>query len=164
MASAYWQKRNARAIAAGYRNYYDYRAHDNGKLPPSAPSLRGEMLARSRGHRGYADFRRQVSGGRVSMAQVYQSERDEKTGKMRTVSLLVTDKRGNQRIYTIRVEQLDDTELVELEAELEAQGVDVREYTRKVNLPSMFDDEEPEPDEDLDELDEPADDEDEFPF
>lgn len=51
-----YQKRNRRARAAGYRNYYDFRLHDNGRLPPGPLELSGEERARRRGHRGTADF------------------------------------------------------------------------------------------------------------
>lgn len=67
MASAAWERRNARARALGYKSYYDYRAHDNGRRPPDAPRLRGEALARSRGHRGEADLDRLIRSGRVEL-------------------------------------------------------------------------------------------------
>lgn len=160
MASAYWQARNARAIALGYANYYDYRAHDNGRLPPSAPRLQGEMLAVSRGHRGVADFRRAVRSGRVSMAQVYDVERDAR-GRRRSVSMLVTDVRGRQRLYKLKTAPLTDDELAAIDAELEAQQVDVREYTRKTQVADLVE----EPELDLDDLEEEEpEDGDEFPF
>ena len=140
MASAGWERRNARARAAGYRNYYDFRAHDNGRLPPSAPALRGELLARSRGHRGASDLQKAVDAGRVSMAQVYDTTKDS-SGKVTHVSMLVTDQRGNQRLYRVAVGRMSVEQLEHLQASLDAQGVDVREYTRKVKVEDIFEEE-----------------------
>lgn len=56
---------NARAQALGYKSYYDWRAHDNGRIPPERPALRGEGLARARGHRSRADLMSLIRAGRV---------------------------------------------------------------------------------------------------
>jgi hypothetical protein len=68
--SGYWQRRNARAVELGYRNYYDYRAHDNGRLPPDAPRLSGDELTRSRGHASGADLVKLLRAKRVEMIGV----------------------------------------------------------------------------------------------
>lgn len=69
-APGYWQKRNARAKALGYRNYYDYRAHDNGRIPPERPALKGPELARARGHASAADLSTLLRRKRVEMLSV----------------------------------------------------------------------------------------------
>lgn len=51
-----YQARNERAKALGYKSYYDYRIHGNGKLPPGPIKLEPEERARRRGHRGRVDF------------------------------------------------------------------------------------------------------------
>lgn len=61
MASAAWEKRNAKARAAGYRNYYDYRLHDYGRLPPVLPLESGTVAKRRRGTRGKAALKRQLA-------------------------------------------------------------------------------------------------------
>jgi len=56
---------NARARALGYKSYYDYRIHGSGKIPPGEP-VRGEALARARGHRSLADLEDLVARGKVT--------------------------------------------------------------------------------------------------
>jgi hypothetical protein len=96
-----WSERNARARAAGYESYYDYRAHDYGRLPPSAPRVSGDELARLRGHRGAADFARLVESGRAELVNVNTSKRDAR-GRIIEVQLLVTDSDGRTREYVLR--------------------------------------------------------------
>lgn len=74
--SSSWDKRNARAQALGYRNYYDYRVHDNGRIAPERRPLRGERLTRARGHRGAADFRTLLQSGRVDLLTMIDVERN----------------------------------------------------------------------------------------
>lgn len=103
MASTGWQKRNASARALGYRNYYDYRAHDYGKTPPSGRQLAGEALARARGHRSGADLRRMVESGRVEIVSyIPVGERNAKTGRYRTIEAIVLDADGKERRFVLR--------------------------------------------------------------
>jgi len=67
VASRAWERRNERARAAGYANYYDYRAHDYGRRAPDTPRARGETLARLRGHRSASDLERMLRSGRVEL-------------------------------------------------------------------------------------------------
>src|SRR4051812_22148218 len=55
-AQSAYDKRNTRARQLGYRNYYDYRLHDNGRVPPGPIKLSTAARARRRGHRGRSDF------------------------------------------------------------------------------------------------------------
>lgn len=68
--AGYWQRRNARAKALGYRNYYDYRAHDNGRIPPEQPALKGAELTRARGHASAGDLAKLLRARRVEMIAV----------------------------------------------------------------------------------------------
>lgn len=61
--SAAYRRRNERARSLGYRDYYDYRLHDSGRLPPGPLELTPEERARRRGHRGTADFLRSLGEG-----------------------------------------------------------------------------------------------------
>lgn len=58
-----YAKRNQRAQALGYTSYYDYRLHDNGRLPPGPVVVSREERARRRGHRGTTDFLRSLGEG-----------------------------------------------------------------------------------------------------
>lgn len=64
MATAAQDRRNERAREQGYKNDFDRRMHDNGKIPPNEPPLSGDERERARGHRGRADFIRLISSGR----------------------------------------------------------------------------------------------------
>jgi hypothetical protein len=61
------ERDNARARALGYESYYDWRAHDSGRIPPGEPRAQGERLAALRGHRGAADLERLLKSGRVEL-------------------------------------------------------------------------------------------------
>jgi hypothetical protein len=102
-ASGYWQKRNARAKELGYRNYYDYRAHDNGRLPPNLPALRGSELARSRGHRSAADLERLLRSGRVELVSTAHSF--DAKGRPVTIALVTLAPNGETREYQLRGDQ-----------------------------------------------------------
>lgn len=106
MASSSWERRNARARAAGYRNYYDYRAHGFGAKPPDAPRARGEELARLRGHRSAADLRTLVASGRVELVKVDPQQRDPKTGQWKRGDLIVTLSDGTERTFRLSGRQL----------------------------------------------------------
>lgn len=125
MPSTSWQRRNDRARSLGYRNFYDYRAHDYGKLPPSAPRLRGGELRVARGHAGPADLQRLISRGRVStMFQEPVGERDD-AGRYREVRVTVQLNDGSQQRFRLRGRQLKADELEPLRAAVSAAGPDV---------------------------------------
>ena len=70
MASAAWEGRNARARALGYRNYYDYRVHNFGRIPAGESAPTGEERQRLRGHRGAADVESVLRSGDVELVNV----------------------------------------------------------------------------------------------
>ena len=92
-----WQRRNARAQALGFRNYYDYRAHNYGRRPPSEEPARGPELARLRGHRGPADLDRALSRGDVELMNVIQTSTDPPE-----FEVLVTRADGSTATYRVR--------------------------------------------------------------
>ncbi len=122
MASASWDARNARARALGYSSYYDYRAHDNGRLAPSAPRLRGQALARSRGHRSLADLRQLIRSGRAVEVLPVGLERDSK-GRYKVIDVLVLVEGGAERHFVLRGRQAGEGQLARLRALLESSGV-----------------------------------------
>src|SRR6266542_1984867 len=103
MASPAWERRNARAQARGYASYYDYRAHEYGRRPPSAPRARGARLAHLRGHRSGADLSRALRSGRVELVNVIQLGPDE-------YEVLTTWGDGSQRTYRVKGKQLDQVQ------------------------------------------------------
>lgn len=115
MASSAWQKRNAAARAKGYRNYYDYRAHDFGKMPPGTPRASGEKLRRLRGHASTSDLNRAIASGRVELVNVVQTGSDPPT-----FDVLVVMSDGSQRRYTLKGEQA----VARFTRQLEAEGPD----------------------------------------
>src|SRR5215831_3084664 len=99
MASAAYERRNARARAEGYASYYDKRAR--GGRGPDAPRLKGEALARARGHRGQADLLKSLGPTKLVIHRKTQRSKD---GKVQWVELMVVDATGKQpdRVYRLR--------------------------------------------------------------
>lgn len=123
MASAGWERRNARARALGYESYYDYRAHDNGRLPPSAPRLRGGPLRRSRGHASLADLEALVERRGAELVVIPVGlERDAK-GCWGKIDVLVLLPDGSERHFVLRGKQAAVARLERLRDKLEAAGV-----------------------------------------
>lgn len=107
---AAYLRRNARARSLGYKNYYDYRVHDNGRLPPAQrPLARGEARSRARGHRSGADLVRALKPGSLVLVQNY-SERDSQ-GRFRWVELMVIDESGRERSYRLTGKHLERANL-----------------------------------------------------
>lgn len=119
MASRSWDRRNDAARAAGYKNYYDYRVHDFGRLPPSAPVVAADR-PRLRGHRSAADLERDVKEG--SFVTYNGSERDPRTGEYKWLEIAVVDAKGKERIYRLRGDQLNKENLQATLAAIGAAG------------------------------------------
>jgi hypothetical protein len=139
--SAAYERRDAAARAKGYKGYYDYRAHDNGRLPPSAPRLRGEALAQSRGHRSLADLQRAFKPD--ALLAVSEVERDRR-GRFRELTVTLVDPNGREREFTLSGKQLDKAKMREFVGDLTAAGVTVDPY-----LARLADEPDEEPAEDL---------------
>lgn len=125
--SAAWEKRNAKARALGYRNYYDYRAHDYGKQPASAPPAQGARLRRLRGHAGRADFLADLGEGDLiimpnglSSIEFDEDARDGEGAYVEIVKLVIDGDTGADRTYILR--NLTRDELIETIAAEEAKG------------------------------------------
>lgn len=111
MASEAWQARNERARALGYESYYDYRAHDNGRIPPSRPRLEGDELTRARGHRGARDFERSLEHGRVDLVTMIGVDRDEK-GRIVSIHVQTITTDGRMRTWRLSGEAADPRRFV----------------------------------------------------
>lgn len=96
---------NARARALGYRSYYDYRLHDNGRRPPDAPVPPAGTAerARLRGHRGTADLLRTLRPGDVLVVPdgLAAIAKDSK-GRYARVDVMVLREDGRADTFTIR--------------------------------------------------------------
>ena len=129
-----WADRNAQAQSLGYRNYYDYRVHDYGNMPPGEPGATGELLDRLRGHRGAADLgsfiERQRDADdydydvtRAVAADVQPSYERDAEGRWTYISVTLLMDDGTEREYRLRgldtqqiQDYLDDLEDLEIDA------------------------------------------------
>src|SRR5215472_2202390 len=114
---ATWEERNEQAREAGYRNYYDYRIHDYGNLPPES-DVTGEDLAMARGHRSEADLISIMDEGDVVEFTNY--ERNSQ-GQFEWVEFTLLDtSTGEEKIFRLQGYQLADMD--DLMDEFEDQG------------------------------------------
>lgn len=126
-ATSAWEKRNARARALGYRNYYHYRTSEYGKLPPAAPRPTGAKLRRLRGHSGRADFLADLGEGDLiimpnglSSVEFDEDARDGVGAYVEIVKLVIDGDTGADRTYILR--NLTRAELVDTIEEEERRG------------------------------------------
>lgn len=157
MASTAWERRNERARAAGYRNYYEQRTR---KAPGAAKPSR-EELRRRRGHAGPGDLSKLLKAGKVELVNVVQTGYDPPT-----FDVLCIMEDGSQRSFTLRGEKAarrfradvnaagpDAPQIIgspkgrarlqedaELEAELAAAEADAEDFGEGGDKPAAFDD------------------------
>lgn len=117
---AAYRRRDERAKALGYKSYYDYRAHEHGKLPPSAPRATGAKLRRLRGHASGADLARQARAGALVVATLGGKDGHGRYHRV-DVSLIGAD--GREEEFTLQGAQLRKDYLTQLVEDLEADGV-----------------------------------------
>lgn len=120
--SASWERRNARARALGYENYYDYRAHDYGSRPAGDPRAKGETLARLRGHRGSRDLEHDLRAGKVIALNPLRPTRDD-DGKVVSQPIEVVYADGSSRVFTLKGASLDPEKIRDLEDAAAGAGV-----------------------------------------
>lgn len=118
--SSAYSRRNERARGLGYRNYYDYRVHGNGRVPPSEPAPKGQLLKRLRGHAAGGDLKSEVKQGELILVDDYA--RDRKSGKYKWVDIKVLDRNSKERIYRLREKQLEVKYLRQLVAAIDKAG------------------------------------------
>lgn len=119
MASERQNRANARAQSLGYRNYYDYRIHGYGIIPP-AERISGEQLARARGHRSASDLKRDVGPGDVVSVWTYGPR--DKEGRYQWVDILLLDASGRERIYRLRGSKITARNLDKIAQAVDAAG------------------------------------------
>jgi hypothetical protein len=96
VASAAYERRNARARELGFRNYYEQRT----RRTPGAGKPSSEELRLRRGHSSVGDFERLLHTGKVELVNLVQVGPDR-------YELLVTTSNGKQRRFTVRGRQVD---------------------------------------------------------
>ena len=98
-----YARRDERARALGYKGYYDYRAHDNGRLAPDAPRLSGQPLARARGHVGAEDLVRDIrEGDVVTLIDGVDAIEIDDRGRYVLIRKRVLSFTGRAREYSLR--------------------------------------------------------------
>lgn len=118
---------NARARALGYKDYYDYRLHDFGRVPPGPIKLSPAERAKRRGHRGRADFLSSLDEGDliilpygISSVDFDEDARDGEGAYVEIVKLVIDASTGEEREYVLR--NLTRDELIETIYEEESRG------------------------------------------
>lgn len=103
-----YERRNARARALGYRNYYDYRLHANGRIPPGPLTLDPAVRRRRRGHAGRSDFLRSLAEGDliilprgITSVEFDEDARDGE-GAYLEIEKLVIHARGGESTWLLR--------------------------------------------------------------
>lgn len=118
MASEAYERRNARARALGYRNYYDYRIHGYGREPPGAPvdpEARAERMGLRRGGGFLALLRNPDRVGAITELRT-----------SREAIMIVTMRTGEMRVYRVPFRRLPD--ILDL---VDGSGIPFRGYGRR---------------------------------
>ena len=104
---AEYQRRQARARAAGYRNYYDYRLHLYGRRPPEEEVPRGERMRRA-GKRGPASLRAALRHPERIALIIEVPTQSEATGQWTRMTYVTTFTDGRIEEYGIDIDEPDD--------------------------------------------------------
>jgi hypothetical protein len=127
MASAAWQRRNERARALGYRNYYDYRMHGYGATAPGVPPARGTEGEILRGHRGPAALRRFMQRRNVVQVLGWWHGPRDPSGQFRAIQYVVIweDREGrpHEMSFIVRGRMATRQGVDDMSRDLEAQGI-----------------------------------------
>ncbi len=107
-----WDARNARAQALGYRNYYDYRVHNYGKQPASAPVSSSDR-PRLRGHRGAADLEQLLRSGKIPLLTIDTVDRGV-DGRFKSVQVSVLTSDGKLRTFVLKGKSASNARLAAL--------------------------------------------------
>lgn len=97
--AAEYRRRQERARAAGFTNYYERRIKGGERrAKPSSPRPTGAALRTARGHASAEDFIRELKPGALVEVTDYDRGAD---GQVRRLGLLVTDEDGRETSYNI---------------------------------------------------------------
>jgi hypothetical protein len=111
--------REARARAEGYRNDYDRRMHDHGRIPPGEPPLSTPAAkARARGHE-----RERLEQNLKPNSLVLVSDSTRRAdGRYTRLVVTVIDENGVEREFVLRGSAITRERLESLAAAVEASG------------------------------------------
>lgn len=134
-----YARRNKAARAKGYDSYYDFRAHDNGRIPPGQPRLQGQQLARARGHAAAQDMLDYIRPLSLIILLSHPATITVTNGVYSPIVKQV-DRGGNGIFRTFTLRGLTRKALLDLIREEESRGgvfspapsLDQREIVRKV--------------------------------
>lgn len=122
-----YERRNERAKMLGYRSYYDYRLHDNGRLAPGPIQLTAETRARRRGHRSTGDFLQSLREGDlivmpqgISSVVFDENRRGGQGAYEEIVKTVIYARNGRERTFALR--NLTRAELIEAIREEQRRG------------------------------------------
>lgn len=110
------RRRNERARALGFKNYYERRT----RLEPGAERPSTQVLRRRRGHASRKDLLRDARPG--DLVTVIGTDRD-KQGRLRRIQISVIDEQGDERLYWISTRNMRQKDLDQLVEGLLAAGV-----------------------------------------
>jgi hypothetical protein len=97
--AAEYRRRQERARAAGFENYYGQRIRGGAsRATPTTPRATGARLRAARGHASAEDFIRELRPGALVEVTDYGRGAD---GQVRRLGLLVTDEDGREHSYNI---------------------------------------------------------------
>jgi hypothetical protein len=133
VASSGWQRRNELARSRGYRNYYDYRVHDFGRVKASKPPAKGARLERLRGHLppgDRTDLIRAIKSGRVEQLQDIPLGKDVGSGEITSLQIDLQMVDGSTLVFVLAGDDLVGDRLGDLEDVLGDSDVEV--YSRYV--------------------------------
>lgn len=124
---AAYRRRDERARALGFRNYYDQRVR-GGRL--EAPRPKGETLRRARGHAGPKDLESVLRSGRVAILSQEPIGERGADGRYKEVRVTAQMTDGSQRRFRLRTssptgDQLSSQKLRALRQAIVDSGTDV---------------------------------------
>ncbi len=102
MASSAWERRNAKARALGYKNYWDYRTHGYGAAAPTAPRPRGEEFARLQGRRSARGLEGLLDRDQVELVKFWP--------RPDSFEIVVTLSDGSEKTFRLNKRQMKDTD------------------------------------------------------
>lgn len=124
---AAYARRDARAKAAGYKSYYDYRLHRYGSLPAAAPVPTGAARRKLAGKAGRAAFLASLGEGDLiimphglSSVEFDPDARGGEGAYLEIVKLVIDGETGADRTYILR--NLTRDELIDTIEEEERRG------------------------------------------
>lgn len=129
---AEYARRQERARARGFANYYAERIRGGATAAPDAPAPRGPELRKARGHAGAKDLLREFEpGSSIAVSTNLRNISTDDRGNFESIPVTVTTSDGEEIEYILRDFSDDDLdylidELEDMDADFESGGYDLR--------------------------------------